>query len=75
MLAPGGRLYLVEHVRSHQRWLGQAQDWLAPAWLWATGGCHLNRQTLDTVRGAGFCVEELRTGLGGLLQLIVARPA
>lgn len=74
VLAPGGRLYLVEHVRSHQAWLARLQDALAPAWLWCTGGCNLNRETAATVEAAGFEIEALRTGWGGLLNLIVAKP-
>jgi ubiquinone/menaquinone biosynthesis C-methylase UbiE len=74
VLRPGGQLYLVEHVRSHQVWLGQVQDWLAPAWLWGTGGCHLNRDTEATVRSAGFEIDTLKVGYGGLLKLIIARP-
>lgn len=72
VLRPGGQLLLVEHVRSHQAWLAQAQDWLAPAWRWATGGCNLNRNTEATVRAAGFEIEHLRVGFGGLLKLMVA---
>ena len=74
VLRRDGRLYLVEHVRSHRAWLGQVQDLLAPAWLWATGGCHLNRKTLDAVRAAGYEVEQMKPGWGGLLNLIVAKP-
>ena len=74
VLRPEGRLYLVEHVRSHREWLGRAQDWLAPAWLWLTGGCHLNRDAEAAVRAAGFRVERQRLGFGGALKLIVARP-
>ena len=74
VLRPGGRLYLLEHVRSHQAWLGQLQDWLAPVWCWGTGGCNLNRDTEATVRAAGFEIERLRSGYGGLLKLIIAKP-
>jgi SAM-dependent methyltransferase len=74
VLRPGGRLLLVEHVRSHQAWLGQLQDWLAPLWRWGTGGCNLNRNTQSAVRAAGFDIERLRVGYGGLLNLIAAKP-
>jgi SAM-dependent methyltransferase len=74
VLKPGGRLYLVEHVRSHQAWLGALQDALAPAWHWATGGCNLNRNTEGAVRAAGYEVERVRVGFGGLLKLMIARP-
>ncbi len=74
VLKPGGQLFLLEHVRSHREWLGKAQDWLAPAWLWATGDCHLNRNTEATVRAAGFEIERVKIGFGGLLKLMVAKP-
>ena len=74
VLRPGGRLYLVEHVRSHQSWLAALQDTLAPAWHWCTDGCNLNRETAATVRAAGFEIEHFKRAYGGLLNLIVARP-
>ena len=74
VLRPGGRLYLVEHVRSQRAWLGQAQDWLAPAWHWGTGGCNLNRDTEATLRAAGFEIETLKLGYAGLLKLMIAKP-
>ncbi len=73
VLKPGGRLLLVDHVRSHHHWLGAAQDALAPAWLAITSGCNLNRDTEATVRRAGFEIEQLKMGWGGLLKLMVAR--
>lgn len=74
VLRPSGRLYLVEHVRSHHAWLGTVQDWLALAWHWGTGGCNLNRDTEATVRAAGFEIETLKLGYGGLLKLMIAKP-
>lgn len=75
VLKPGGRLYLLEHVRSHHAWLGGLQDALAPGWLRLTGGCNLNRDTEATVRAAGFALEQRRVGYGGVLKLMIARPA
>lgn len=74
VLKPTGRLFLLEHVRSHHEWLGRLQDGLAPAWLWASGGCHLNRDTEKTVRAAGFDLERQVKGYGGLLKLMITRP-
>jgi ubiquinone/menaquinone biosynthesis C-methylase UbiE len=74
VLRPGGRLYLVEHVRSDRPWLAALQDALAPAWHWSTGGCDLNRETAQTLRTSGFEIEQLKTGLSGVLNLIIARP-
>ena len=74
ILKPGGKLLLLEHVRSHHAWLGQAQDWLAPAWRWGTGGCNLNRDTEATLRAAGFEIETLKLGYSGLCKLMIAKP-
>lgn len=74
VLKPDGRLYLIDHVRSHQPWLGGLQDVLAPTWLWCSGGCNLNRDTESTVRHNGFKIEKLKIGWGGLLKLMVAKP-
>jgi ubiquinone/menaquinone biosynthesis C-methylase UbiE len=74
VLKPDGRLYLIDHVRSHQQWLGRTQDFLAPAWLTVTGGCNLNRDTETTVRRAGFEIEKLKVGWGGLLKLMIVSP-
>lgn len=74
VLAPGGTVHLLEHVRSHHAWLGRLQDDWAPGWLALTGGCNLNRDTAATVRAAGFDVTA-RTAYAGLLAHLVARPA
>jgi len=74
VLKPQGRLFLLEHVRSHHEWLGALQDALNPAWHWITGGCNLNRDTEGTLRAAGFAVEQRRVLYAGLLKLMVARP-
>ena len=74
VLKPAGRLYLIDHVRSHRQWLGGTQDLLAPAWLAVTGGCNLNRDTESTVRRAGFEIEKLKVGWGGLLKLMITFP-
>jgi ubiquinone/menaquinone biosynthesis C-methylase UbiE len=74
VLKPEGRLFLVEHVRSHHAWLGRTQDFLAPGWHWLTGGCNLNRDTEASVRAAGFELERRVVGYAGLLKLLIARP-
>lgn len=74
VLKTDGKLYLIDHVRSHKPWLGTLQDALAPTWLWATGGCNLNRDTENTVRRNGFEIEKLKIGYGGLLKLMVSKP-
>lgn len=60
VLAPSGQLRFYEHIRSsHPRW-ARWQDRLTPAWRFIGAGCHPNRETLSTIRGAGFEVDQAR---------------
>jgi ubiquinone/menaquinone biosynthesis C-methylase UbiE len=54
VLAPGGTLRAMEHVRAESRWWGRVQDLLQPAWTTVTGGCHPNRETEQLLGEAGF---------------------
>jgi ubiquinone/menaquinone biosynthesis C-methylase UbiE len=60
VLAPGGAVRLLEHVRATAPWRARLQDRLQPAWTWVTGGCHPNRDTEATLAAAGFAVLERR---------------
>jgi ubiquinone/menaquinone biosynthesis C-methylase UbiE len=58
VIRPDGRLLLLEHV------LGEGnravwQNRLTPVWSKVSMGCHLNRDTVDQVQGAGFEFESL----------------
>ncbi len=67
VLKPGASLRLVEHVRAHNPIAGLVMDVLTPLWKPLQGGCHLNRNTLETVRASGFeilAVHERWWGLG-----------
>ncbi len=73
VLKPGGRLHLIEHVRSHHAWLGRLQDKLNPRWyVWAEG-CNLNRDTEANVRRAGFDLQSVRVNYLGVIKTMVAR--
>jgi SAM-dependent methyltransferase len=44
-LKPGGKLLILEHIRSHNPSNGKLQDLLNPMWRKVADGCHLNRPT------------------------------
>lgn len=55
VLRPGGKLVLLEHVRGEGR-LARLQDRLNPLHRKIAGNCHLNRETREAIRAAGFDV-------------------
>jgi ubiquinone/menaquinone biosynthesis C-methylase UbiE len=58
VLAQGGALRMMEHVRSTRPLAARVQDLVQPAWTWVAGGCHPNRDTERNVEAAGFRIEE-----------------
>lgn len=75
VLAPGGQLRLLEHVRSRHPWRARWQDRLQPVWTRLAGGCHPNRDTEAAVRAAGFVEDPGARRARGDLRRLVARPA
>jgi ubiquinone/menaquinone biosynthesis C-methylase UbiE len=73
VLRPGGRLYMLEHVRPDHPLLGRLADLFNIFWLALNAECHLNRRTADNVAAAGFTLESVEKRLGGVISLIVAR--
>jgi SAM-dependent methyltransferase len=59
VLRPGGQLRFYEHVRSHRRLLGRAEDLITPLWARGGAGCHPNRRTAEAIVAAGFVIEEI----------------
>lgn len=57
VLAPGGVLRMLEHVRARGRVASWLQDRTQPLWTWFTGGCHPNRDTESAVAAAGFTID------------------
>jgi SAM-dependent methyltransferase len=72
-LDDSGSLRMLEHVRSEGPWRSRWQDFIQPLWTRVTGGCHPNRETETTVRGAGFRIDERRANRD--LRRLVARKA
>lgn len=60
VLAPGGRLILIEHVRAAGPRLSGWQDRLHGPWMAFAEGCHCNRDTVAALRAAGFDTAQLR---------------
>jgi SAM-dependent methyltransferase len=60
VLAPGGRLVVLEHVRGDGA-MGRFQDLIAKPWSWLAGGCKPNRRTIDAIAAAGFDTDGLRS--------------
>jgi ubiquinone/menaquinone biosynthesis C-methylase UbiE len=73
VLAPGGRLLFLEHVRADDPKLAKWQDRLLPAWRFVGHGCHPNRDTAAALSGAGFAVELERWRLPKAAKIV--RPA
>jgi ubiquinone/menaquinone biosynthesis C-methylase UbiE len=59
VLAPGGRLLFIEHVRSGDPALARWQDRLEKPWRFLGDGCHCNRDTLATLAASRFELGEV----------------
>jgi SAM-dependent methyltransferase len=62
VLAPGGLLLLIEHVRAAVAWEACAQVLLTPLTMVAGCGCRLHRRTESAVRAAGFAFDWIESG-------------
>jgi ubiquinone/menaquinone biosynthesis C-methylase UbiE len=54
VLAPGGQLLFLEHVRANDPSLAKWQDRLEKPWRFLGDGCHCNRETVSAISAAGF---------------------
>ena len=60
VLAPGGRLVVLEHVRGEGA-MGRFQDLITTPWSRVAGGCEPNRRTVAASAAAGFDTSRLRS--------------
>ena len=74
ILRPGGRLLLLEHVRSGLPVIGRSMDWLNPLSVWLSGA-NINRDTERNVERAGFRLLQVERLFFDIVKLIVAEPA
>lgn len=73
VVRPGGRILLLEHVRSGKPILGKLMDLLNPLVVRLVGA-NINRRTVENVRRAGLVVERVEDlGVGDIFKLITAR--
>lgn len=77
VLKPGGKLLLVEHIRGPDPVRGVTEDIIAPVWKLMAGGCHVNRNTIDMVRKAGFNISSVKSHFVGLeiVEISAFKPA
>lgn len=69
VLRSGGSLIFLEHVRSSRPSTARFQDFITPYWRKISGGCHTNRETLDTIAASGFEITSLwRSKSGSMVQ-------
>jgi len=71
VLKPGAEYRFWEHVRPRSNLWGRLFHLATPAWSRIGAGCHLDRETVDSLKSAGFEIEELHAH--GMWALGVAR--
>jgi phosphatidylethanolamine/phosphatidyl-N-methylethanolamine N-methyltransferase len=70
---PGGRVLLMEHVRSEKRLLGALMDLLNPL-VQEVMGPNINRRTVENVGKSGIRIEKVENiGVADIFKLIIAR--
>lgn len=73
VVKPGGRVFLLEHVRVDKPPIGTIMDILDPLVVQVMGA-HINRRTEENVGQAGLEIERVQSlAWEGLVKLIVAR--
>lgn len=62
VLRPGGSLRFVEHALAPSPRMARVQRTIQPVWGLVAGGCHVDRDILGLVAGAGFDVTTTHEG-------------
>jgi len=72
VLKPGGKVFLLEHMRSTNPLIGFAMDILNPLVV-RIMGANINRRTVDNVRQSGLEIDVIEDlGMSGIFKLIMA---
>lgn len=71
VLKPGGKILLLEHVSTGGKYFKKFQTLFAH-WFLEKFGCHLERQTVDNVRIAGFEMKRLQYHFWKIVVVIEA---
>jgi ubiquinone/menaquinone biosynthesis C-methylase UbiE len=74
VLAPGGSVRALEHVRSPLAWKARLQDLSQPAWTALSGGCRPNRDTERTLEEAGLAIDPATRRARDTMRRFEARP-
>jgi phosphatidylethanolamine/phosphatidyl-N-methylethanolamine N-methyltransferase len=73
VIKPGGRVILLEHMRSPNFTIGKVMD-LLNSLVVGMMGANINRRTVENVQKAGLELERVEDlGMGGIFKLIIAR--
>ena len=73
VVKPGGRVFMLEHMRAANSTLGILMDALNPLTVRMTGA-NINRRTVENVSRSSMQLEQVEDlGMGGIFKLIVAR--
>ncbi|MEL1134674.1 class I SAM-dependent methyltransferase [Desulfitobacterium sp. THU1] len=70
---PGGKILLLEHVRSDNPLFGKIMDFLDPFTVRLIGS-HINRRTVENIAKAGLRVRSLEDQGISIMKKIVAEP-
>lgn len=72
VVKPGGRVLLLEHVRSPNPSIGRIMDFLNPLVV-RMMGANINRKTVENISKAGLVIEQVENlGMGGIFKMIDA---
>ncbi len=69
----GGRIYLLEHMRSGTEWIGRLMDAANPIAV-RLSGANINRRTMDNIRLAGLAVLEVKNLWRDVVKFVLCQP-